>query len=461
MITRSRSRFSPSLSFVLLCGFLLVLWLAGGASRADALGQPVVRVAAGVVLTLSIVFGPRPKFGEAKLLWLLLGACAALPMLQLLPLPPQIWLSLPGREVLEPAGALSMAGQPWRSLSIVPGATLNALGSLLIPLATLVLATSVRREERQSVPGLVLLLVLASTLLALLQISGAQMNNPLLNDTPGAISSSFANRNHFALFLVFGCMLAPVWAFSGDRKAGWRLPAAVGMVLIFVLTLLATGSRIGMLLGGFALGASLLIVRNAVRRELRQRARWVLPTLLAATFGLIALFVLLSVAADRAASITRLVEVDVSADMRSRALPVVWNMVRTYFPAGSGLGGFDPLFRLHEPFHLLKFTYFNHAHNDFLEVTLDAGLAGLLLLVFALVLWARASIQAWRPRGTGRHAMAKLGSAMLFAIIVASIFDYPARTPMIMAMIVVAGLWLFSPSEGARRDALPRSGQHL
>src|SRR3546814_12530985 len=86
-------------------------------------------------------------------------------------------------------------------------------------------------------------------------------------------------------------------------------------------------------------------------------------------------------------------------------------------------------------------TYFNHAHNDFLEIVLDGGLPALLLMLVAIGWYGMASMRAWR--GSGRHSvLPKLGSAILFLVFVASAFDYPARTPMIMAMIVIAGLWL-------------------
>jgi hypothetical protein len=50
---------------------------------------------------------------------------------------------------------------------------------------------------------------------------------------------------------------------------------------------------------------------------------------------------------------------------------------------------------------------------------------------------------------------------MLLLVFIASIFDYPARTPMIMAMIVVAGVWLGERVQVYRGSALPRSGQPL
>jgi hypothetical protein len=56
-----------------------------------------------------------------------------------------------------------------------------------------------------------------------------------------------------------------------------------------------------------------------------------------------ALLVGLSISADRAVSVNRLLMVDAESDMRGRALPTVLAMIRAYFPVGSGLGGFDPL----------------------------------------------------------------------------------------------------------------------
>src|SRR3546814_8158382 len=76
----------------------------------------------------------------------------------------------------------------------------------------------------------------------------------------------------------------------------------------------------------------------------------------------------------RAESVRRAFEIDPGQDLRTPGLPTVLSMIAAYFPAGAGFGGFDPIFRLHEPLQLLKPPYFNHAHNDFLEIVLDGGL---------------------------------------------------------------------------------------
>lgn len=456
-ISRPASRrFRPSLSFLLLLVLLAALWIAGGASRADAMGQVVVRGVAWAVLLIAILFGERPSFkGRAPVLAIL---CAALilVLLQLVPLPPDIWQALPGRALFAEAAIFDPV-QPWRPLTITPDATLNAASSLIVPFAVLWLAVGLGEQERSWLPGVVLAMVTCSMLTALLQFSGMTVDNPLINDSPGDVSGTFANRNHLALFLASGCLLAPVWAFPSGQRPDWKGGAALGLSMLFVLMTLATGSRAGLLAIGLALIIGLILARHGIRKSLARAPRWAFPVLMGSVMGLIAIFVLISVAAGRAASFDRILRTEVGQDMRARGLTTVIEMIRDHFPYGTGFGSFDPAFRIHEPFALLNFTYFNHAHNDFLEIALEGGLPGVALLLCALAWWMWKSISAWR--GDSRLAQPRLGSAILFLVLVASIFDYPARTPIFMAMIVLAAFWI---NEGdASRSPLPTKPQHL
>lgn len=440
--------------------FGVVLWLAGGASRPDAVGQVLVRGAAWAVLILMALVGGRPRFGEVKPVALVLFAALLLVCVQLIPLPPGIWQALPGRAIFADAARLSGQVQPWRPLSLVPGATINAAFSLVVPLAMLVLMTGLSTSDRQRLPGMLLCLIVFSALVGFLQFTGAGFDNPLVNEASGEVSGLFANRNHFALLMAMGCVLAPAWAFGRRHSARWRPPVALGMLLFFALMILASGSRAGLLLGALALAAGLASAWSGIRRELGRYPRWVSFALITGAVAVITISVLTSVAAGRAVSIERALTLDPGQDMRTRGLPTVLAMIGEYFPIGSGVGGFDPVFRLHEPFSLLKPTYFNHAHNDFAEIALDAGLPGLLLLFAALVWWGRASLQAWRSR-SAEGVSARLGSALLMLTLVASMFDYPARTPMVMVIVVVAGCWLSDRNIRAHPSALRRRDQHL
>lgn len=457
----TRFAFRPSLSWLLLCLLLAVLWVAGGSARADVLGQPVVRGAAVMAILAVVLFDKPPNFGELRPIWLLIGAAASLTLLQLVPLPPSVWQAMPGRAILQESASLLGVPQPWRPLSMSPSATLNAAASLLVPGAVLLLLAGTKAEERQGLPGVLLVVIAASMLIGLLQFSGALLDNPFINETRGEVAGSFANRNHFALFMAIGCLVVPAWVFGGGRMAYWRLAAGSGLVILFLLSILASGSRAGLVLGPVALVIGMALAWRSVRRELRGFPTWATWAVTACFILMVGVFVGLSRAAGRAASIDRVISIDVGEDMRARAFPTIISMTKQYFPFGAGLGTFDPVFRLNEPFALLKPTYLNHAHNDLIEIVLDAGLLGGLLLAVALGWWAWAGILSWRSGRGGASLLPRLGSGVIFLILLASAVDYPARTPMMMAVLVMAGAWLCRPWSDPSGPALPRNRQHL
>jgi O-antigen ligase len=459
-------------SFALLCVLFAVLWLAGGGSRADIMGQVISRAAAWVLLIAGLLFGAQPVPGTARPVWIVLLAIIALALLQLIPLPPGLWQMLPGRAMLTEAAAISGQVQPWRPLAIVPDAAANAVSSLIVPLTALFLLSGLDENDRAKLPGIFVLLIAGSALVAVVQLSGADRPHPFLNGIPGQISGIFANRNHFALFLALGCVVTPYWAFqtAGDvptrgysRRDGlglWRAPTAVVILLLLLLLILATGSRAGMLVGGLGLAAGTAVAWRGIKQRMRHYSRRVL-IFLGAGIALLAIVLLLfSVMGDRAASISRVITLDAAQDLRSRSLPTVLEMVREYFPAGAGFGSFDPLFRMHEPTELLMLTYFNHAHSDFIEVILDTGLPGLGILLGAIGWWLVATVKAIRVARETHDTLPAVGAALLLLIAIASAFDYPVRTPLIMATMILAAYWL-SLAKAGRQSALPLETSHL
>lgn len=442
--------FRPGLPLILFGILMAILLVAGGASSAEVTGQAVVRGGSVLLLGVLLLLGDRPVFGTARTVLFFLIAMLALILAQLIPLPPDMWLALPGRAQLAEVVFVSGASV-WRPLSLAPDATFNAAASLVVPFAALLLFVSMARRDREVVPGFLLAVAAISMLIGLAQFSGAWIDNPLINDRVGEVSGTFANRNHFALLMAWGCVLAPTWAFLGERDPSWRGPVALALMPLFALAILASGSRAGLLLGAIAIPASLMLVGRKLKALLDRRSRWLFPGFVSAGFAAMAILLLVSVLAGRAVALDRAFSMKVGEDMRARALPTVVSMVRDYFPAGAGFGSFDPVFRMHEPFGLLKMTYFNHAHNDFLEIVLDGGVVAALLLVVALGWWLYAAIRAWRARGTDAvTGLARLGSVMFGLLLVASLFDYPARTPMIMAIIAIFVSWLAAAGARAR-----------
>lgn len=432
----------------MLCVFLAMLAIAGGASRADAWGQVVVRGGSVLIVCVLIAFGAKVYAPRYRAIALLLAAIALLAIIQLIPLPPAIWSILPGRgaflDVMPEAGLT----QPWRPLNLVPDAGLNALFSLLPAAAMLAICVSLGDRGRAWLLPSVILLALGSALFALLQAAGAAPDNIFVNGSAGDYSGFFANRNHQALLLAIGIAAILFWGF--ERGFDWRAQRcwlAIAGAGLLGLSIIVTGSRTGLALAVLAtVGGILTSQRWERRRAIHWRRIAILGLVGAALAGAM---VGASLLAGRASSLDRLALLNPENDLRLRVWPAVWHLIMTYFPFGAGFGSFDPVFRAAEPLDLLKPTYLNHAHNDFLELLVETGLAGLALLVAALVWAARATAKAFSSRG---RRSARLGAVIVALVVVASVFDYPARTPLVMAVLVIAGCWM---AAGVRVNGRP------
>lgn len=72
-----------------------------------------------------------------------------------------------------------------------------------------------------------------------------------------------------------------------------------------------------------------------------------------------------------------------------------------------------------------------HAHNDYLEVALELGLAGIVLTLLFLAWWAAAVWRTWRTAEPGPFARAAaIASA---GVLIHSLVDFPLRTAAIAA----------------------------
>jgi O-antigen ligase len=455
----ARSRVGLTMPAILLIILVVAVWIGGGSSRSDVMGQVVVRGVAWSCLVALVLFGPDLRVTRGRTVLAFIIVCGTLVALQLVPLPPAWWAALPGRAAYAEADAIVGGAQPWRPLAIVPSLTLNALGSLIVPLTTAFLIANPRHVDDRLLVRIMVCVVIATMGVGLLQFAGIALYVPIINGGD-EISGNFANRNHFALMMACGLLLLPVWALGKRQASQWRVLIMLALIPLLALAILASGSRTGMFLGVVALGTAAMLVRQPLRQAFRRYPPWVLPATIAGIFGALALLVGISFVADRALSISRALTLDPSQDMRSGALPTIWAMLREYFPFGAGVGGFDTIFRQHEPYRLLKLTYFNRAHDDFLEIVLDAGLPGLALLVAAVCWWLVMSIRAWSTRAGTESDLARVGSILLLLVMFSSIVDYPARTPLMMVVIVFAAVWLSSAGR-AGKATLPQTAQHL
>jgi len=290
-----------------------------------------------------------------------------------------------------------------------------------------------------------------SALLALLQAAGSSPGNPLINGSTTDYAGVFANRNHQALLLAIGIGLAWFWGVRGGRT--WRnrrLWLAIGVVLLLLVSILVTGSRAGVVLGGLAVVVGPIVALSG--RTSRSRTRPDVVIWLVVSLAMLGGVVVLSVYSGRAASLDRAAIITIDDDFRLRSFSTAWEVAKTYFPLGAGLGSFDTVFRIAEPFSLLEPTYLNHAHDDLLETIIETGIFGPVIFLCA-VIWAVRRIVVTASQGGETARVCRMGALIFALVIIASLSDYPARTPMVMAFLAIAAAWLTGLPYGDGRTA--------
>jgi O-antigen ligase len=368
--------------------------------------------------------------------------------LQLIPLPPQTWTALPGRETAAAAAAL---GGPvgWRPISLDPEATRRTAAALLLPAGLLLATLTTDNRGLLMLARAIVLGALLSALLGAVQISvGTPASlSPYGDPAPGVATGFFANRNHQAQLMLLGLVatsllirVEPPQVRLPRRGRDFRIHLGWLLFPMFIALAAATQSRAGLMLTIPALAAALVIALN--------------PRGTARGFGLALAGIALAVGflASSENALTRLATLQslLITEGRVISLPDIMYTLNQYWPLGSGFGTFVPVFRANENLDLVGPTYLNHAHNDALELLIEAGLAGALLLALATLLLAMRLVHFMRRSNRARGtAPALAGTAMLVLLILHSLIDYPLRTDALAAVAAVALGFLFSPAQSA------------
>jgi O-antigen ligase len=106
-----------------------------------------------------------------------------------------------------------------------------------------------------------------------------------------------------------------------------------------------------------------------------------------------------------------------------------------HFPVGSGFGTFASVYPSYENPAMVDRWYINHVHNDYIELALEAGAAGIVLMVAFLLWWAIRAIAVWRaPTIDAFGRAATIASAAMLAH---SVVDFPLRTSALAAVFAM------------------------
>ena len=423
----------PLAAFVAL---VLAVGFMGGGSRADITSLIVLRPLS-VLLAIYALFQLTRATARPVLVPLLTVLTVMLvAAVQLVPLPHGLWSSLPGRAPVARMDELAGLGAIARPVSLDPAATWNALFATFVPLAAIALV-AVQKVSARTIVLILAALATLGALMGMLQLLGLRKLYLYAITNSSNPVGLFSNRNHFSLMLAWLIAAAP-WLVLTDKKLAASAQAVLGTIIFIVLLLplvVLTGSRAGMMLSLPALGcaAIFLLQTDGLRaagkivRPRWRRAVGVLAALVAlALVGgvLVALF-----ASDRTTGLSRLAETN-NEELRVIYLPILWQMVQDFFPAGLGLGGFERVFYAYEPIDTLTAHYMNEAHNDLAQFVMEGGLVALVLIVVG-VSWIgwRTLVLVRQKRAGSRNDALFLGLGCAIFLL-GSLADYPLRPPL-------------------------------
>src|SRR5947208_4483238 len=415
----------------------------------------VTAASAVILLLLAVTLRERRRRGRAPYPpgIAALAGLVALALATTLPLPPAVlrWIApatsrlysemLPG---WPGAGGWTL----WRPLALDPYAAWAALGRFSIGLGAFAACVSYpwrsadhEGDARRVVfARLLLTLIAGGVLLACLGLLSELAGNGRILWVTGVPASSerasgpFVNPNHFAAWLEMVIPAAFAYAVvimervrgqlrravDAARRSGmhprrawvsalivhqrrlWAPLAACAGLLLMGVAHAASGSRGGRAALLVGLGVAGAGMASSVGRSARRRwsaAAVVLALVLAAG---------LSVALWRAADETQqggaAEAIDVSLASRLAVSAAGWAIVRDHPLFGTGLGSWLHAFRPYQA-PPVEGGIWDHAHNDYLELAAEGGLAAVALVM----LFALAVLRASRREQTIRAVQVRLG----------------------------------------------------
>jgi O-antigen ligase len=449
------------LNCLVIADAVLALALGGGSSQglwADAFIQLCSLPLLGLIVVKLWREGLR---SHDIYLLLLVNAVVFLPLLQLLPLPPPIWSSLPGRASLVESYKAAGIPLPWEPLSLDPDATWFSLLSLLPAIAVFLALNLLGLKTRRILSLLILGFAFGNVLLGLAQLAEGP-ESPLRLYAAAKTGDSvglFASRNHYACLLAVAIPITAAWSVGSALQRNVQRGLSLSIFLItYVVLLLGIGmarSRAGLILAVIAALVSPALTWGLKAKGISRSRFAKLPLFFAGAnlFGLILVFEFGFVGIAN-----RLENDPILQDQRVPVAEMTAHAIAANLPLGIGFGAFGPVYQMFEVPALIIPAREIHAHDDWLEVILDGGLPAIALTLAFLIWYFYTTIQIWRaPSRTGSaidRALARTGPVIVGLLLLHSTVDYPLRTTSLMVVFAFgAALMVPLEEEQLRSDA--------
>lgn len=277
-------------------------------------------------------------------------------------------------------------------ISLLPERTRDALSLSLayFSLYVLVLGLARDRDRLRTLGQALVISALAQAVYgALMTISGFEYGFfEKKTAYLGLATGTFVNRNHLAGYLELGAAMA-IGLILADLQAArldtWkkRLLALLNFLFstrlrirvflaIIVVGLVLTRSR-----GGNSAFFTALIVLGPVYLFVKERKLFLKSAVLFLSLLVVDIFIF-SNWYGLEKLVTRFEQTNVETEARTYAFAAYPGLIEKYSTTGSGMGTFAAVFGKDQPTDAVG--YYDHAHNDYAEFLIEAGVPGFLLL---------------------------------------------------------------------------------
>lgn len=452
--TRSPEGQKPlSPTFFLGASLMLVALLFGGASRLHAAPLAIVELASLPVLLW--VAARLVETGEWRRIGgplAILALVALIPLAQLIPLPRSVWAGLPGREAVAAASTLGGLGDIWRPFTLAPHETVKSCLALLPPAAMFIATARLSSRERRLVVGIVMFAVALNLIFGIGQVAVGGRAYLYESTNRGYAVGLFANRNHYAMLMVASLPLASTLliAMAAGRRSPMALLVVSALMIMFLVILGVVMSR-SRAATGLLLPAILASVYLLVRAGGRGSKALVLG------LGAVAAIALAGGALFGLQPLLDQFGAKANNDIRFSAAPEILRQSLQFLPFGSGVGSFEQVYQSFEPVRMIGREFLNHAHNDYLELFLEAGLVAVVPLVLFAAWWGGAVLRAFKSQGSGAD-LALAGATITSCLLLHSLVDYPLRTPALATLFAFGCGLLVLPNASRHAAPAKRSG---